>query len=68
MQEPVKYAADCQRLVSYLIDHLPWPSVDRNQMKESCQDTMKIWKDEFNVEMKTDHLYDTKSSYQGWDD
>ncbi|CAF4731189.1 unnamed protein product [Rotaria sp. Silwood1] len=31
MQEPLKYASDCIRLVGYVIDHAPWPSVDETR-------------------------------------
>ena len=41
MQEPLKYASDCIRLVGYIIDHAPWPSVDENKMKNSCDDHNK---------------------------
>ena len=69
MQEPLKYAVDCDRLVGYLIDHAPWPSVDEKQMKESCNHTEKVWKTEFESEMITDHLYNTKGDcYNAWDD
>jgi hypothetical protein len=61
MQEPLKYAMDCERLVGYLIDHAPWPSVDEKQMEKSCKDTQNAWKSEFESEMTTDHLYNTKS-------
>lgn len=61
MQEPLKYAADCDRLVGYLVDHCPWPSVDSNKINESCDDTKRAWKNEFHVEMNLDHLYNTQS-------
>ena len=59
MQEPLNYAADCRRLVGEVIDHSPWPSVDQEKMKDSCDDTLSSWKREFNVDMSIDHLYDT---------
>jgi hypothetical protein len=69
MQEPLKYASDCIRLVGYLIDHTPWPSVDENEMKHSCDDTTKSWKKEFQSDMSTDHLYNTcGDGYDRWDD
>ncbi|CAF0905170.1 unnamed protein product [Adineta steineri] len=69
MQEPLKYASDCVRLVGYVIDHAPWPSVDTNKMESSCHDTMNVWKKEFDSDMKTDHLYNTKENgYDRWDD
>ncbi len=57
MQEPLKYASDCHRLVGYVIDHAPWPSDEINQMKKSCENTNNNWKKEFDCDMKTDHLY-----------
>jgi hypothetical protein len=69
MQEPLKYASDCNRLVGYIIDHAPWPSVDEKKMKSSCDDTTKVWKDEFQNEMETDHLYNTTAGlYEYWSD
>jgi hypothetical protein len=60
MQEPIKYASDCIRLVGYVIDHAPWPSVNQNKMEDSCDDTTRSWKKEFQSEMSTDHLYNTR--------
>ena len=69
MQEPLKYASDCLRLVGYVIDHAPWPSVDANKMKGSCDDTVSSWKKEFQSDMQTDHLYNTKmGGYDSWFD
>ncbi|CAF1416648.1 unnamed protein product [Rotaria sp. Silwood1] len=69
MQEPLKYASDCIRLVGYVIDHAPWPSVDEKKMKSSCNDTINAWKKEFEIDMSTDHLYNTvKDTYNYWDD
>lgn len=69
MQEPLKYASDCIRLIGYVIDHAPWPSVDEQQMKDACNDTEQAWKKEFASEMKTDHLYNTAGEgYDWWDD
>ena len=69
MQEPLKYAADCIRLVGYVIDHAPWPSVDGNEMKNSCDDTTNAWKKEFDTDMSTDHLYNTVGDgYEWWSD
>jgi hypothetical protein len=69
MQEPIKYASDCNRLVGHIIDHAPWPSVDEKQMKSSCDDTTKAWKNEFQSEMGTDHLYNTAvDRYEDWSD
>ena len=69
MQEPLKYAMDCDRLVGYLIDHAPWPSANEKQMEKSFNDTQNVWKTEFESEMITDHLYNTKTGgYDSWDD
>jgi hypothetical protein len=69
MQEPLKYASDCNRLVGYLIDHAPWPSVDEKEMKSSCDNTTKAWKNEFQSEMRNDHLYNTTGDgYDRWSD
>ena len=69
MQEPLKYAADCNRLVGYIIDHAPWPSVDEEEMQSACDDTTKAWKDEFQSEMEKDHLYNTTAvEYNWWSD
>jgi hypothetical protein len=68
MQEPLKYAADCTRLVGYLIDHAPWPSVDGKKMKDSCDGTTQAWKKEFQVEMSTDHLYNVDKNTYDRDD
>lgn len=48
MQEPLKYEADCLRLVGYVISHDPWPVVEDSQMKQTCETIDQIW--------KTDHL------------
>ena len=68
MQEPLKYAVDCTRLVGYLIDHAPWPSVDGKKMKDSCDDTAQVWKKEFQVDMSTDHLYNVDKNAYDLDD
>jgi hypothetical protein len=68
MQEPLKYAVDCTRLVGYLIDHTPWPSVDRKKMKDSCDDIAQAWKKEFEADMSTDHLYNVEENTYDRDD
>ena len=69
MQEPLKYASDCIRLVGYVIDHSPWPSVNEKERKDSCHDTTNSWKKEFQSDMQTDHLYNTKATgYEYWED
>ncbi|CAF4677962.1 unnamed protein product, partial [Rotaria socialis] len=59
MQEPLKYAADCLRLVGYIISHSPWPIIEDKKMKKKRDTTDKIWKEEFQSEISTDHLYNT---------
>ncbi len=69
MQEPIKYASDCIKLVGYVIDHSPWPSVDEKEMKNSCDDTTIAWKKEFQRKMRTDHLYNRSGhDYYDWSD
>lgn len=69
MQEPLKYASDCVRLVGYVVDHAPWPSVNKDSMKKSCDHTMNHWKQEFQSDMFTDHLYNTlKTMHDEWND
>jgi hypothetical protein len=68
MQQPLNYADDCARLVGYLVDHVPWPSIDEKAMSSSCKDTAHAWKDEFQVDMSIDHLYNTEQMYESWDD
>ena len=57
MQEPLKYEADCLRLVGYVIYHDPWPVDEDNKMVQSCDKIDRIWKDEFQCEIETDHLF-----------
>jgi hypothetical protein len=59
MQEPLNYAADCNRLVGYVIFHSTWPMIEDDTMKKSHKQTGDIWKKEFDTEITTDHLYDT---------
>ncbi|CAF3671234.1 unnamed protein product [Rotaria sp. Silwood1] len=69
MQEPLKYASDCIRLVGYVIDHAPWPSVDENKMNSSCENTEEAWKKEFDSDMMTDHLHNTNTTERDyWSD
>ncbi|CAF1035005.1 unnamed protein product [Rotaria sordida] len=56
MQEPLKYANDCYHLVGYLIDHCPWPSTEKNQIKQSFQNLKRDWKREFQQNIWIDHL------------
>ncbi|UJR07065.1 hypothetical protein I4U23_011353 [Adineta vaga] len=68
MQEPLKYVADCVRLVGYVIYHDPWPIVEDEKMKKSCDKVDQIWRDEFQCELGTDHLYDTSDNDNRWFD
>ncbi len=57
MQTPLIYASDCIRLVGYIIDHIPLSSIDFYQMGKSYDNRNDIWKEEFNYDTTTDHLY-----------
>ena len=67
MQEPLKYIADCHRLVGYVIYHSPWPIVEDSAMQTACTKTNQIWKDEFSNDIETDHLYNTIDQNADWD-
>lgn len=57
MQEPLKYADDCQHLLGRLIDHVPWSSsITANQITESNMQMNEIWQKEFDRNMESDHL------------
>ena len=62
MQEPLKYVGDCVRLVGYVIYHEPWPMVEDEKMKKSCEQVDQIWRDEFQCELNMDHLYNTSDN------
>jgi hypothetical protein len=57
MQEPLNYAADCVRLVGYVIYHSPWPMIKDDTMKKALSQSDNIWEDEFDVDIRTDHLF-----------
>jgi hypothetical protein len=57
MQEPLKYANDCNRLVGYLIDFYPWVLIEKNQMKLAYQVLNQYWKKEFPIDVYIDHLF-----------
>jgi hypothetical protein len=59
MQEPLNYAADCIRLVGYVIYHNPWPMIEDETMKEARDQTDNVWKNEFQADLMTDHLFNT---------
>ena len=59
MQEPLKYVADCIRLVGYVIFHSPWPMIEDHTMKKTREKTDNTWKKEFENAITTDHLYNT---------
>ena len=64
MQEPLKYAADCQRLGGYLIDHKWTTEGDRKKRQEESDNrTFDVWKNEFQAEMSMDHLFNTKENF-----
>lgn len=57
MQEPLKYANDCRRLVGFVIDHVPWLSARTiEDMSESHDKMCEVWKTEFDRHMRTDHF------------
>ncbi|CAF1439208.1 unnamed protein product [Adineta steineri] len=57
MQEPLKYADDCNHLIGFVIDHVPWSSnVAENHIKESYEKLNEIWKIEFDRDMEIDHF------------
>jgi hypothetical protein len=57
MQEPLNYAADCIRLVGYVIYHNPWPMIGGETMKKARDQTDNVWKKEFKADLMTDHLF-----------
>ena len=57
MQAPLKYASDCVLLVGYVIDHAPLPLIETDQITKPCTSTNDIWKEEFDNDIATDHLY-----------
>ena len=59
MQEPLKYASDCVRLIGYVINHALSSPIGTDQMEEACEKTIDIWKQEFQRNMVTDHFYNT---------
>jgi len=68
MQEPLNYEADCIRLVGYVIFHSPWPMIEDDTMKKTRDKTDDIWKQEFESDITTDHLYNTVDSAADWTD
>jgi len=59
MQEPLNYMADCIRLVGYVIFHAPWPLVEDDSIRKARDKTDDIWKEEFQTDIATDHLFNT---------
>ncbi|CAF4863740.1 unnamed protein product [Rotaria sp. Silwood1] len=66
MQEPLKYTADCLRLVGYIMFHAPWPIIEDKKIKKKSDRTDNIWKEEFQSEISTDHLYNTIEEILDW--
>lgn len=57
MQEPLKYAKDCERLLGFILDHVPWSSIKTtDQIAQSQKQINDIWTKEFNRDMETDNL------------
>ncbi|CAF1120518.1 unnamed protein product [Didymodactylos carnosus] len=59
MQETLKYVADSERIVGYLMDHAPWSTTDGGKTEQSCRKTNYCWKKEFDSDISIDHLYNT---------
>ncbi len=55
MQEPLNYVADCLRFFDYVIYHDPWPIIEDENMKKSCDQVDRMWKEEFHRDINTDH-------------
>jgi hypothetical protein len=68
MQEPLNYAADCIRLVGYVIYHNPWPMIEDETLKKARDQTDNVWKDEFQADLMTDHLFNTINNNFYWKD
>ena len=59
MQEPLKYVADCNRFIGYVLYHSPWPMMEGDKMTTARNQSDTIWKDEFEVDIMTDHVFQT---------
>jgi hypothetical protein len=57
MEMPLNYASDCVRLAGYLIDHTPLPLIEKDQTTKPYVSTNNIWKEVFDHDIATDHLY-----------
>ncbi|CAF1155818.1 unnamed protein product [Adineta steineri] len=68
MQEPLNYRADCIRFVGYVVNHAPWPMIEDDIMKKTSDRSDDIWKNEFQADIETDHLYNTIKHYVNWQD
>ncbi|CAF3335140.1 unnamed protein product [Rotaria sp. Silwood2] len=66
MQEPLKYATDCLRLVGYIIVHAPWPIIEDKKIKQEKERKDSIWKEEFQSEISMDHLFNTIEGTYDW--
>ena len=44
MQEPLNYANDCNNLVGDILDHKPWPSIEKCHIEQSYRDLNLYWK------------------------
>ncbi|CAF4167185.1 unnamed protein product [Rotaria sordida] len=58
LQEPLNYVSDCVRLVGYIIFHDPSPILEDDFSDGAYQ----IWKNEFQCDIETDHLYSTSDN------
>ncbi len=56
MQIRLIYAKDCHRLFGCIVDHYPWLSIQKYQIKRSYEDLNLYCEKEFQNDMSTDHL------------
>jgi hypothetical protein len=68
MQEPLNYAADCIRLVGHIIPHSSRSITKQDTMIKSHNEIDEIWKQEFDCDITTDHLYNTAEDIWSWSD
>ena len=46
-------------LLGYVILHSPWPMIEDDTMMKTRNKTDDMWKEEFESDITTDHLYNT---------
>ncbi|CAF3985661.1 unnamed protein product [Adineta steineri] len=57
MQKPLNYILDCYRLVKYVINRIPHRSNNIIEVMEHNAKINDIWKEEFDSDIITDHLF-----------